>query len=437
MRTILLYTSVERNFRSTLLGYLYDLQFLENTKLVVLYEKFCDPILDLLEQKKIFPNVIEKIYVGQYDSSSIMNFTSFRKSNLLAKNIINRYKPNLVIVSSDFHSIFELIICKYSKKSKINIISIACSNSTGKMDLMAKWIELYSINTKYKKFNKNIAKYIFTIRKYISHFIIHYLFPVLTGNLPFIGNSSYLLYKGQSGCRNANFQIVFSEQEKQYFIQSGVQSEKIVIIKHPYSNIFTRNIISNLVQNKNDIDFIILHSAELIGFTNEKLTLINSNERIQINVRILNIIVDIFPFSNIYIKFHPNITLDNLNHLKSRYHSVSNKIVFIEKSIPIEPLLINSKVVIDFPRAVSTSLIMNTIINPNSTSISMNVFNEFQGDYYKNNKSVEYITSLTQFEDVLEKLKKISLKKNNQMNYCDNSFDYDSIINFLINKMLI
>lgn len=435
-RKILFYTSVDRNFRSTLLGYLIELQLLENVEIILLCEKFDTPLDSLLDSKSLFPKIVKKVYIGQYDSTSIYSFKNFLKLNKLAKEVVSIYAPSLVITTSDFHSIFELLICRYAKNSNTKVLSIACSTSPGDMKSIANWIRLYTLNTKYFKLYKHLAIVILFFRKHIAHYTVHYIFPVLSGIYPFIGKSSYLLYKGQSGMRNADYQIVFSEQEKNNFIKSGVLKEKIYVIRHPYSNEIAKNVLSSLFRNKlQNIDFLILHPAELIGFKADDFSLIDKEVRVSKNIALLKTIFELFPFSNVCIKLHPNVSSEVYGYVEKNYSSISERIIFIKHSEPIEALLLNSKVVIDFPRPVSTSIFMNCVLNPQKLSISVDIFNEFLGDYYKNNKCVAYINSIKDFNELLVKYKHGNIL--NQNSYADFEFDYDNINSFIIDKLLI
>jgi len=432
---VVFYSSVERNFRSTLLGYLLELQHLENIEIIFLYEQFDSEIFDFLNSKIHFPRIIKFIYVGQYDGNLTSSISQFRKFSKLCSDIITQYLPDIVITSSDFHSIFELFLCRAAKKSNKKIISVACSNSVGEMSRISKWITLYSINTRLNFLPTFIAFGYYTFRKFLAYFVVHYLLPIFSGNLPFYGNSSFLLYRGQSGMRDATYQIVFSEQEKLHFQDSGVPVDKLITIRHPYYSKPIKTIVYNYFRKSFDIDFLILHSAELIGFNNNDLSTISIDQRLDINIMVFKKINEIYPEKFIYIKLHPNVSFNNLEYIKNRYLSEANNILFIDQSVPIESLLISSKIVIDLPRPVSTSIFMNTLFNPNGISISLDLFEEYLGDYYKFNESVEYITNIESFVNFL-----ISYKNNtyhSSFTYGCNQFEYCNMISFMIDKSLI
>jgi hypothetical protein len=432
---VVFYASVERNFRSTLLGYLVELQNSENIEIVLLHEHIDSDLLDFLKNKKFFPRIVEFVYIGQYDRNLTSNIRQFREISELANEIIIEYLPAIIITSSDFHSIFELFLCRAAKRFNIKIISIACSNSVGEMKKISKWISLYSINTKFKFVSPFLALLFYSFRKYAAHFSVHYIFPFFSGNLPFFGKSSFLLYRGQSGMRDATYQIVFSEQEKLHFQHSGVPSSKLITIRHPYYSDSIKTIIKNHFCESLEIDFLLLHSAELIGFDSNDFSIISIEKRIDANIKIFNKINEYFPDKLIYIKLHPNVSKQNLDYIKNRYLNAAKNLLFINQSIPIEVLLINSKVVIDLPRPVSTSIFMNTLFNPSGISISLDLFEEFLGDYYKFNNSVQYIANIDSFVDFLISYKNQTFKS--YFTYGHNQFDYSCFISFIKDKSLI
>lgn len=432
---VVFYSSVERNFRSTMLGYLLELQNSENIEIVLLHEQLDSHLLNFLKNTKHFPRIVEFVYIGQYDSNLTSSIKQFRRISQLAYVIINKYLPTIVITSSDFHSIFELFLCRAAKSCNKKVISIACSNSVSEMKKISKWISLYSINTKFKFLSPFLAFLFYTSRKYVAHFSIHFLYPVFSGNLPFFGKSSFLLYSGQSGMRDATYQIVFSEQEKNHFQQSGVHFSKLITIRHPYYSDSIKAIIKNYFSESLEIDFLILHSAELIGFDNNDFSIISIEKRIDVNIKVFNAINEYFPDKLIYIKLHPNVSKQNLDYIKNRYLNAAKNLIFIDHSVPIEVLLINSKVIIDLPRPVSTSIFMNTLFNPSGISISLDLFKEFLGDYYKNNNSVVYRTNIDSFVDFLISYKNMAFKSD--FTYGDNQFDYSSLISFTTDKSLI
>jgi hypothetical protein len=432
---VILYSSVERNFRSTLLGYLLELQHFENIEIIFLHEQLESDLFNFLNNKIHFPRIVEFIFIGQYDRNLTSSINQFREISQLGNYIIIKYLPDIVITSSDFHSIFELFLCRAAKRYNKKIISVACSNSVGEMTKISKWIMLYSVNTKFKYLSTNLGFIFYSLRKYVAHFSVHYIFPFLSGNLPFWGKSSYLLYSGQSGMRDATYQIVYSEQEKLHFQNSGVPVNKLISIRHPYYSDPINTIVKNYFSESLEIDFLILHSAELIGFNNNDLSTISIDKRLDANIKVFNKINIFFPDKFIYIKLHPNVSTHNLDYIKNRYLSAANNLLFIEQSLPIEALLINSKVVIDLPRPVSTAIFMNTLFNPYGISISLDLFEEYLGDSYKFNNSVEYISNIDSFDDFLISYKNKIFKKYNT--YGNNQFDYNSLISFLKDKSLI
>lgn len=432
---IVFYSSVERNFRSTLLGYLLELQHFENIDIILLHEQLDSDLYDFLNNKIYFPRIVEFIQIDQYDKNLTSNINKFREISKLANQIIINYLPDIVIVSSDFHSIFELFLCRYGKRYNKKIISIACSNSVGEMSKISKWIKLYSLKTKFSSVIPFISLAIYSLRKYVAHFSIHFIFPIFSGNFPLLGKSSYLLYTGQSGMRDATYQIVFSDQEKQNFQKSGVSVDKLYTIRHPYYSDPIKNVIKLFFNGSLDIDFLILHPAELIGFNNDNFSTISIDSRINQNIKVLNKINEFFPDKLIHIKLHPNVSTQNLDYIKNQYSCAAKNLIFIDHSLPIELLLINSKVVIDLPRPVSTSIFMNTIINPSGIAISLDLFEEFLGDYYKFNKSVKYFTNIDSFIDFLISYKNKTFK--NEVKYGHNQFDYSSLSSFIKDKTLI
>jgi hypothetical protein len=436
VNNILFYTSNSKNFRSTLLGYLFDLQKCDNIQIILLVENFNNDLNLFLSDKSIFPKIIRIIYVGQYDNGTLFNFLHFKKLHRIVKDAIRDFNPILLIVSSDFHSIFELLICRFAKLNKTKIISIACSNTISDMKTTAEWIRMYTLDVRYKFIPKFISKIIFNSKTWFNHFIVYNLSPLSIGITPFYGYSSYLLMRGQSGMRDADFQLVYSNQEKINFIKSGVNKNIIYNIKHPYFNINEKYPLNNFFNDsKLNIDFLIIHPAELVGYNNSDFSLISQTTRIKINLELLSIINNLFPKSNIYIKLHPDVSKNIYDLLYCEYLRISKNIIFIDPKSPIESYFFNTKVIIDFPRSGSTSIFLSTVFKPNILKISADVFQEFWGDNYKNNKSVKYTNSLNDFKNVLTSYKNREIFSD--WNYNMETFDHINILDFLKNKTLI
>lgn len=433
MINVLFYTSTFRNFRNVLLGHLLDLQSHPKIQIVLLIEKFDNDFTNLLSSKHLFPNIVSIIEVNQYNPESDSLFKEYKRLFKLLANLFKTNKFDFVVGTSDFHSVFELLLFRIAKKNKSYTITISATIS-GNMKNIAKWIDLVNlaqISTK----NPKKLKYIFIYcRKFIGHFFYYFVLPISNFHLPFWGKSSFVLNKGQSGMRDAETHLVFSHREKEIFMQNGVNHSKLLVLPPDFSGnfnefnekyLFTNNIVS--------FDFLILLPALDIGFRKDDYSLIDANERLNERLKVIELIIDNFPNSTILIKPHPLIESDE--KIKEIYSSKFFNIQFAQPGIHVDEYINRAKIIIDLPMSQSSTLFLGKFQFPNKTFISLNLHDEFEGDYYKNNShEILYIDNLDIFKNWLSDLvlddiyyNKVSLLNTSNLNI--------SLSNFMLNMV--
>ena len=223
---VLFYAANPYVFRSTPIGYLYEIA--QVYPVVLLSEKLDPETVKILKNKDLFPKLEGIIPVGQYTERRMSNKDLFK----LAKDVIYRYKPDIVIADNDLCS-FEMYLMRFAKKINALKITIQPSNVAGSV-IAEKWIDLINSYLRFPQFLPLWLRLFFVkCRKYLGHFRYYWFWPLMVGEKPFWGKSSYLLRRGNSGMRDSDHQIVFSKRDYNIYLKDGVPAEKLYILSHP------------------------------------------------------------------------------------------------------------------------------------------------------------------------------------------------------------
>ena len=100
---------------------------------------------------------------------------------------------------------------------------------------------------------------------------------------------------------------------------------------------------------------------------------------------------------------------------------------YLDSFEPIDIYAVNAKIILEFPRSVSTALLISRYINPNSLIISLDIYNEFLGSYYKNIPVINYVESLTNFKKIFD----FRSDTNLNLEYDNSKFNFDNLPDFI------
>lgn len=435
IKKIVFYGS-QRTFRAALIGHLYEI--CQVYPVIFLSEDLDRETEEILRNKKLFPKLEEIILFDQRATPPKKIFKKNRHLYHLARNVINRYKPEIVIAESDFLP-FDMYLMRFAKRIKAVTFSIP-SGSGRDLSLKMKIVDLTHVYRGFPKFFPlYIRFFIVKCRKYIGHILYYWLLPLLVGERPFWGRSSFVLHKGNAGMRDADYQIVLSERDFDVYNKTGVPSEKLYILSHPLERetkyFFWKYLLKPGNRKDNQKVVTLLFPSDDIGFRNKDYSLISEEERLKTRIKIIQLVKSILKGWKIFIKPHPDFK--NFVERKKLFESIFGNIEIVNPSDSVDKYIGISDVVIGVPRAASTVLFCASLAFREKVIISLDFGRELSGDYYKNSDDVKYIDNEDEFVNVLNLIaaNKYKIKRPSQEESEDRRFSNTiEMLNVLYSK---
>tara|TARA_B100001250_G_scaffold360657_1_gene338270 strand:+ start:14051 stop:15346 length:1296 start_codon:yes stop_codon:yes gene_type:complete len=400
---IFFYSHVERHFMSTLIGHLYIL--CRKHKVLLFSYGLSEKSLNILKNKNLFKNLlIVNIDKSDNNQGLLGQVKEFKANVKIFDNCFKQYHCKTLITSSDWHSLNELYLMRKAKQKKSFRISIQESVHVD-THLRKEWVALQNrkltSNLFYSKILNNIYVSILFFLKYVFFQIIIPLFAV---RLPFFTMKTIFLWSGGSGSNQSNFHLVFSEYEKNQYIKSGVNKEKLLTIAHPFTIKELKPLFDLLFPYKFKESDSILISMDLIydHFYKNKNSY-SKNEKTKDTISILKDLSIIFNEKNILIKPHPeSIHFDTFPYIISELEEFEN-IEFLNPTIPIETFFKNVDTLVCLPPAFSSSLVFFKLFSPEKNAIAIDFYNEYLGDVFKNGEyGINYVTSLENLKSIVK-----------------------------------
>ena len=412
IKRVLFYTSIPRSFRTTLIGYLYEISQVYPT--ILLSEKLDSETEKALLNKEFFPKLENIIPVQQFTGRKKNLFSKNIYFYKLAKKVVKEYKPDIVIAINDVYP-FEMYLMRFSQKIKSLNIALQPSN-VASSEVTEKWVDL--INA-YLRFSNSLPLwlrlFIVKCRKYFGHFLYYWFLPITVGEKPFFGKSSYILRKGNSGMRDADYQIVFSKRDYDIYLKDGVPAEKLYILSHPLARktkeFFKKVYFNKFKKYKGDTKVIRLMLPEdtVLGFKKENYSLISKKEREKEWIETVKSISQFLPEWKIYIK--PHSDTKNFNQIKEKLESLSKNIEVVNSQEPADKYIEMADAIIGLPLSSSTTLFTASLQCPEKPILSLDFHQEILGDYYKDFEGIEYIDSEKNFINILKLIRDNKYKK--------------------------
>ncbi len=429
MKKILFYTSKSFLFRSGIIGYLYEIS--QVYPVVLLSEKLDSETEELIRNKKLFPKLEEIIPARQYSGEKMNLYSRNKYLCKLAKNVILKYQPDILMTTSDTHSLFELYLMRFAKKTKAMKIAVQISN-VGNNAVVKKYIDLENANIRLPHFLPLCFRiFLMNCRKYIGHLLYYWFLPITAGEKPFFGKVGHILWMGCSGRKDADYQTVFSKRDYNIYIQDGVPAKKLYIVSHPLrgkaKDFFRNTFLKSAEKIKTDRKIItFIFPAEEIGFRRLNYSLISKEENQIIRKEIVGLAAKILKDWKIFLKPHPDIK--DLTEIKRNFQSLSNFIEITSQSDPVDRYLEISDIIAGIPPA-STSIFTAFLQYPEKPILMIDLNKEVSGDYYKDFEGIEYIDNGEKFIQVLELIRDNKYQKKYRVQLDPDGFS--SIVEFL------
>lgn len=411
--TILFYTSKNFIFRSGIIGYLYEIS--QVYPVILLSEELDAETDELIRDKKLFPKLEEIIPARQYSGEKMNLYSRNKYLCGLAKDVIFKYRPDILITMSDTHSIFDLYLMRFAKRIKAIKIAVQSSN-VGNNAIVIKYLDLENANIRFPQFLPLWFRiFLMNCRKYIGHFLYYWFLPITVGEKPFFGKVGHILWMGCSGRKDADYQTVFSKRDYDIHIQDGVPAKKLYIVAHPIlgkpKEFFEKTFLKSVEKIKTDKKIItFVWPVEEIGFRRLNYSLISKKENQIIRKEIIGLTVKVLKDWKILLKPHPDIK--NLTEIKKNLQSLSNFIEITDQSEPVDKYLEISDVIAGIPPA-STSIFTAFLQYPGKPLLTIDLSKEVFGDSYKDFDGIEYIDNKEKFTEILELIRDNKYQKKN------------------------
>ena len=434
-KKIIFYTSTPRNFRTTLIGYLYEI--CQVYPVILLCEELDFETEEILRNKELFPKLEKIIPVYKSLKKKVNLFTYNKDIHTFLRNIIYQYKPEIIISSGDMHSLFEMYLMRFAKRINTCRIAIQPVN-IGDSVAGARWVDLINAYLRFPRLLPLQLRLFFVkCRKYFGHYLYYWILPLTVGEKPFFGKSSYVLRKGQSGMRDADYQIVFSKRDYNIFLKEGVSAKKLYILAHPFLSPKTRRFFdkynSHEFKKDSKVATLMLPGDVEFGFRRNDYSLISNEEREKNWMETVRLINEIFPRWTIYVKPHP--ATRDLEKLKESFEAISKKIKFVNPESWAEEYIKIADVVIELPLSASTALFTASLQCPEKPIISLDFHHELLGDYYKDFEGIEYIDNKEKLINVLELIRDNKYQKKSKAKLEPEGFSSAvDLLEYLLNK---
>ncbi len=414
---ILFYTSISRSFRTTLIGHLYEIS--QVYPVILLTEELEPDLQKLINDKSLFPRLEAIIPVHQHTGPQKSPLARHRYLASRAKELVRKYNPQVVITANDLYP-FELYLIRAAKKTRAKTITIQPGMAT-ESAAVRRWLDAeaaYSLPLKFLPLSLRVR--LVQAEKILEHFFIYYFLPVLSGNLPFAGKTSFVLGTGTAGER-ADYQVVFSQRDYEIHLKDAIPREKLLILSHPYlrnKKIFNLLSPARRSGKKEKSVAVMVPSDIKVGFRKRDFSPIPMLKRKKEWRELISIIQQHLPDWKIYLKPHP--ATKNPSDLQRVFIKVSNT-VLLDPQTPAEISMANADLIVGLPLSTSTTLFTASLRWPQTPIISLDTEEEFLGNYYKDFPGIDYVTSKTELE---EKLKLIHSGKPARLNGVSRSGGY-------------
>ncbi len=418
IKKVLFYANAIRAFRATHIGHLYEI--VQKYPTILLSEKLDSETEKIINDKKLFPKLEKIIPVDQCPGGRQNLWAEIKqnkKLHKLAKDVVRKYKPDVLITSTDIHSLFEMYLFRFAKRTDALKIVIQPSN-IGNSKAAEKWVDFLNTYLRFPEFLPFwLRLFLVKCRKYFGHFLYLWVLPLLVGERPFLGKASYILRKGNIGMGDSDCLITFSKRDYDVFLKDGVPPEKLYILAHPLARKnreFFEKVFFNKPkkEKKSSKVVLLLFPIEEIGFRRKDYSLIRGEERYKKWKEIAILIFKNLPDWKIIVKPHPD--LKDINEIKSLFSFNSGDIEVVDPKEQVDKFIEIADIIVGLPLSSSTTLFTASLQCPEKPILSLDFLQEVFGDYYKNFEGIEYIDNKDNFVNILQLIRDNKYQKKYQ-----------------------
>ena len=415
---ILFYTGNSFGFRSLPIWHVYEAA--QIYPVILLAEKLDPDTESILRNKEFFPKLEEIVFVRHPSNSSKLMIKNNKALYKTAKDIIRRYKPDIVITGGVVYP-FSLYLRRVAgREGALNICPFSPRIFSSKEIRL--WVKSISAHLKKPKFLPFfISFFLESLRKELGHFLYYWILPLTVGEMPFRKEPGCILFKKISG-RSADYYISFSKRDYDLALKDGMPTEKLYNLTKLYplgygkvreffKKRFALNKPDNLKNKKKILTIMWPHSK--IGIKRGNHALISKEKVKKQRIRIINLITETLKDWKIFIKPHPETKHGECLKIKKTFESLSNNIEIVDQSEWADAYTEISDVIMGLP-PTSITLYTASLICPEKPILSLDFENELLGDGYENFNGVEYINKEEKFINVLKLIQSNKYRKHYQ-----------------------
>jgi len=412
--TVLFYTDVPRTFRSTLIGYLYEIARV--FPVVLLAEEIDKETEKILLDKTFFPGLKEMIPIGQYSGTQGLR-ARHKRLFRLAKEAVKRHNPRIIIATGTYP--FESYLRRLGKTNGATTIS-------GIGPIYGRTRERRAYHTLFSSYGKVpvslpfFAKSAFImLRKYAAHLLYYWILPLSVGQRPFVTGPSFPFISRYGRYKTgADYYIVMLAGDREALVKEGIPRKKFLFVAHPLEG-SSRTFLEKtyFASAKTHVAAVKNHAAKNVlivwpdvkmGFQKDTYAVIPQATIQKDRENILRIILSCLPGWEISIKPHPTMT--NIMPLKRMGKALSPLIRVTNPSDRVEDYIEASGCIIGVS-PISTALYTASLQCPQKPILSLDLQKELMGDSFEGIEGIEYIDNEQRFRAILTTVEKGSYKK--------------------------
>lgn len=387
---VLFYTDIRRTFRTTLIGFLY--QLCQVRRVVLLAEELDPEVERLLADKKLFPGLCDRVFVGQYAQARETILAKHRRMSRLAKEVVRRWRPGVVFAAGV--NIFECYMRREARKAGpallVGCIGLLLVRHPGEV---ADLIDRHIAEIRFPSWLPRRLRYgLARIRRQLAQMAYYVAAPVATGNPPFLGiNGVYRL--DYTRLRDVDLTFVFSQANREMLLAAGVPAGKLRVIPHPMKPGAADPVWQALGldvrpyrhgESRQQVLTCFLDIETCWGFRRADGALIPDDALYASRLDAVRAISGALPGWEIRIKPHPMSAASPIYERvqDAIMRACPGRVVWVPPSDPAERHIVQSSIVVGFPPA-STALYSAAMTRPGLPVLMVDINQELRGDGYK------------------------------------------------------
>jgi hypothetical protein len=404
-KKILFYTHIPRAFKSTLIGYLYEI--CQQYSTILLSEKLDTETQHILQNKSLFPKLEKIIQVRGFTDFKIKPFDKNKQLYVTAKKVIQEYKPEVVISPYCMHAPFGWYLMRQAGKKGIFRIYVQPSN-IGRRSANILWNNLAAAELRFPHWMPRKVRILLArMRRHLKNIFFLIILPLSIGQKP--------LWREVHWNKNSNIHkqavwTAWSNRERDIFNEEGVAFNNIHLLPHPMEeesikDFFAKAYINKYkkLQSKKSITLLL---PVFFGFNRNNLKPISFKNRLKQWCEIVQLVHKIRQDCLLYIKPHPYLAEpNNINYyfqIKQKLESIASCVLVTNPKESVEKYIKISDIIIGLPTSNSTALVSATVQAPKKLIISIDNHNDLLGDTFKDQSKIKYITNLEDLKITLK-----------------------------------